>query len=94
MATNGAKVLQETEVDENSAREALTGNVAEVARKRRVVYCPECGGDRMYRVERRGLLRRRVFPIFGFYPWVCKGCGREVLLRKRNRRRRTRKPVE
>ena len=79
-------------MNENSASGAQAGNGVEIAQKRDVVYCPSCGGDRMYRTDRRGLLRRSVFPIFGLYPWVCKGCGREAMLRKRNRRRR-RTPV-
>jgi predicted RNA-binding Zn-ribbon protein involved in translation (DUF1610 family) len=85
---DGAKVFEETEVNETGAREAHAGNGVKIAQKRDAVYCPNCGGDRTYRIERRGLLRRSVFPIFGLYPWVCKGCGREALLRKRNRRRR------
>jgi predicted RNA-binding Zn-ribbon protein involved in translation (DUF1610 family) len=80
-------------VNEDSAREALAGDVVATAQKRDVVYCPNCGGDKTYRIERRGLLRRSVFPIFGLYPWVCKGCGHEALLRKRNRRRRRRTPA-
>ena len=93
MGTNKRKVVQETKVSENSAGGALVGNIVEMAVKRDVVYCPECGCDRMYRIERIGFLRRRVFPIFGFYPWVCRDCGREVMLRKRNRRRRRHNPV-
>jgi len=42
----------------------------------------------MYRLERRGIFQKNVFPFFGFYPWQCKGCGAEAMLRKRNRRRR------
>lgn len=55
---------------------------------RDVVCCPTCGGDHVHRLERKGLVQRKVFPLFGFYPWHCKGCGAEVMLRKRNRRRR------
>jgi hypothetical protein len=86
-------MVQETAVSENSARGALGGNVFEMAAKRDVVYCPECGCDRVYRIERVGFLRRRVFPIFGLYPWVCRECGRETMLRKRNRRRQKRSSV-
>jgi hypothetical protein len=39
----------------------------------------------MYRRERRGILERNLFPVFGLYPWLCKGCGAEVMLRKRKR---------
>ena len=80
-------------MSEDSARGALAGNVVEMGAKRDGFYCPDCGGDKVYRIERRGIFRRRVFPIFGFYPWVCKDCGRETLLKKRNRRRRRHSPV-
>lgn len=79
-------------VAEESARGALAENVVEMGRSSDLVYCPACGGDRMYRVERKGILQKRVFPIFGFYPWQCKECGAETQLRKRNRRRRKRIP--
>jgi hypothetical protein len=39
----------------------------------------------MYRRERRGILEKNLFPVFGLYPWQCKGCGAEVMLRKRKR---------
>ncbi len=75
-------------MDGESAREAPAGNIFEVSRNRDVVYCPACRGDRVYRVERKGLIEKKVFPIFGFYPWQCKDCGTELMLRKRKRRRR------
>jgi hypothetical protein len=42
----------------------------------------------MYRLERSGLVQKWVDPILGFYPWQCKACGAEAMLRKRHRRRR------
>lgn len=76
------------DVSEESARGALAANVVEMARRKDQVYCPICGGDRMYRVERRGFLRRAIFPLVGYYPWQCKECANEAMLRKRNRKRR------
>lgn len=73
---------------EESARGAPLENVVEMGRSRDAVYCPACRSDRMYRLERRGIFQKNVFPFFGFYPWQCKGCGAEAMLRKRNRRRR------
>lgn len=75
-------------MSEESARGALATNVVEMGRRKDTVYCPICGGDRMYRVARRGFLRRGVFPLVGYYPWQCKDCGNEAMLRKRNRRRK------
>jgi transposase-like protein len=75
-------------VSEESARGALAKKVLEMGKREDLVYCPACGADRVYRIERRGFLRRRIYPIFGFYPWQCKECGYEVMLRKRNRKRK------
>jgi predicted RNA-binding Zn-ribbon protein involved in translation (DUF1610 family) len=80
-------------VAEESARGALAGNVVEMGKSGDLVYCPACGGDRMYRLERKGILQKKMFPFFGFYPWQCKECGAEALLRKRKRRRRKRTAV-
>jgi predicted RNA-binding Zn-ribbon protein involved in translation (DUF1610 family) len=79
-------------VAEESARGALAGNVVEMGRTRDVVYCPACGGDRMYRLERKGIIQKSIYPFFGFFPWQCKECGNEVMLRKRNRRKRKHVP--
>ncbi|MGA2339944.1 MAG: hypothetical protein ABSF75_08615 [Terracidiphilus sp.] len=64
------------------------GNAVEMGRSSDAVCCPACRSDWMYRAERRGILQKSVFPYFGLYPWHCKGCGAEVMLRKRYRRRR------
>ena len=73
---------------EEGARGALAEEIVRAGKRRDLVYCPACGGDRVYRVERRGILQKRVYPILGFYPWQCKECGAVVMLRKRNRLRR------
>jgi len=59
-----------------------------MSRNRYAVYCPACGSDRVYRLERKGLVQKTVYPIFGLYPWQCKKCLAEVMLRKRHRLRR------
>jgi ribosomal protein L37AE/L43A len=50
--------------------------------------CPKCGNDRPRRLERKGWLQQRFYPLFGYYPWQCRGCRAVFLLRKRFRRRR------
>jgi len=67
---------------------AISGNVLEMGKKKEVVFCPVCGADQLYRMARVGFMRRHVFPLFGYYPWQCKECGGEAMLRKRNRRHR------
>ena len=76
-----------SKVSENRARGAAAGKIVEMGEQPDLVFCPRCKSDRVYRLERMGLLRREVYPIFGYYPWQCKACGHEMMLRKRNRRK-------
>jgi ssDNA-binding Zn-finger/Zn-ribbon topoisomerase 1 len=55
------------------------------------VSCPECGADRLRRVERKGFMQERVYPLFGYFPWYCRECRQYSLLRKRSRRKSSRK---
>jgi ribosomal protein L37AE/L43A len=45
--------------------------------------CPHCRREQLARIARRGFLRQKLFPAFGFYPWECSMCRRQFLLRKR-----------
>ncbi|HEV2280257.1 MAG TPA: hypothetical protein VGS02_18905 [Acidobacteriaceae bacterium] len=45
--------------------------------------CPACRHEQLARIARRGFLRQRLLPIFGYYPWECSMCRRQFLLRKR-----------
>jgi hypothetical protein len=67
---------------------ALAVSLVEADRSRDKVYCPACRSDRMYRMDRRGILQKNVFPFFGLFPWQCKNCQAEAMLRKRKRRHR------
>jgi hypothetical protein len=51
------------------------------------VLCPNCGGSHPRRLERKGFLQERVYPLFGYYPWVCGACKSTFLMRKRYRRK-------
>lgn len=53
--------------------------------------CPQCGGDRPRRLERKGFLQTRIYPLFGYYPWMCMDCKAVFLARKRYRRKSKRK---
>jgi hypothetical protein len=55
------------------------------------VICPECGSDHPRRLQRKGFLQTRIYPLFGYYPWVCGGCKTTFLMRKRHRRKSRRK---
>gem|GEM_PF-3002280 len=52
------------------------------------ILCPECGCDRMTRIARVGLVRRFVYPMFGYFPWRCRRCGTIALLKHRYQRHR------
>jgi hypothetical protein len=73
---------------EERARRAPTANLVEKRLNPGAVCCPACRSDHVYRAGRRGLLQTRVLPMFGFYPWQCKGCGADVMIRRRGRRHR------
>lgn len=47
------------------------------------LVCPGCGHEQLARIARRGFLRKKVYPLLGFYPWECAMCRKEFLIRKR-----------
>jgi hypothetical protein len=51
------------------------------------MHCTKCGSD-MRRLMRESFLQRKVYPLFGFYPWECPLCRVPVLLKKRHLRRK------
>jgi hypothetical protein len=64
----------------------------ELAQKRkawREVICRCCGSDRVYRLFREGFLQKKIYPMFGFYPWRCRTCATTMMLQKRKRAKRT-----
>jgi hypothetical protein len=71
-------------MSEAMARPVLAGNIVEVNSASERVHCDECGSDEVYRTIRKGLFQEKIYPLFGFYPWRCKGCGLRLMLRKRD----------
>jgi hypothetical protein len=55
------------------------------------VACPHCGTTRVRRVERKGFMQNRIYPMFGLYPWYCRECRTYSMLRRRYRRKSNRK---
>lgn len=51
------------------------------------MHCAKCGSE-MRRLMRESFLQRKVFPLFGYYPWECPLCRVPVLFKKRHLRRR------
>ena len=72
---------------EASTHSAVAGHLVEMTAAKDRVYCQKCGSDRVYRVERKGFMQKMIYPLFGYYPWRCKGCRDHVMLHKRNRAR-------
>lgn len=54
------------------------------------MICPKCHSFRIRRIRREGFLRKRLAPIFGYYPWRCSTCGTVQLLKARGKRARRR----
>jgi ribosomal protein S27AE len=46
--------------------------------------CPQCGADHLHRLEREGFLQKRIYPLFGYYPWRCSKCRGYFMLKKRS----------
>jgi hypothetical protein len=53
------------------------------------MVCRKCRGTELVRIKRRGFLRGRILPRFGFYPWRCNTCGTERVYHARSNRNRT-----
>jgi hypothetical protein len=47
------------------------------------MVCKNCGAqDALRRQHRRGFFQRRLFPIFGLFPWECVLCRKVKLYRQ------------
>jgi hypothetical protein len=49
------------------------------------MQCIKCKTDgTLSRTKRAGFLEEHIFSYIGYYPWLCSGCKRRILLKKRN----------
>lgn len=46
-------------------------------------YCKFCHSTDVLRIARHGFLQRKVYSLFGFFPWECPHCRRISLLADR-----------
>jgi DNA-directed RNA polymerase subunit RPC12/RpoP len=60
-------------------------------KKRHHVVCPRCGSNHLSRLSRVGFLQKKIYPIFGYFPWQCTGCKGRVMIKKRGGTRRSKK---
>jgi DNA-directed RNA polymerase subunit RPC12/RpoP len=49
--------------------------------------CPNCQSDVFIRSEQRDILEKKIYPLFGYFPWRCKQCGARVFKRTRGDRK-------
>ena len=77
-------------MSDGSRGEAAQGFVEKTGAGTKVL-CPECGGDHPRRLERKGFLQSKIYPLFGYFPWHCPECKSTYMLRKRHRRKSKRK---
>ncbi len=49
--------------------------------------CVVCARGKLRRSERRGILERIVYSLFGYYPWRCTYCRRRTFFRDRGQGR-------
>ena len=56
------------------------------------MQCSRCGSE-MRRLMRESFLQRKVYPLFGYYPWECPICRQPILFKKRVSRKRRSKTV-
>ena len=62
----------------------VVGAVAEEGvEKRQSTQCPRCGSNYLRRMSRVGFWEEKIYPIFGYFPWRCSGCGGNFLIKKR-----------
>lgn len=50
-------------------------------------YCKFCQSTDIFRIARHGFLQRKVYKIFGLYPWECPHCRRISILADRGNTR-------
>ena len=81
--TRRALAVSFGEVKAGKIVEVKTVSIVEANSANERVLCDECGSDKVHRIFRKGFLQKRIYPLFGFYPWRCKGCGLCLMLRKR-----------
>jgi DNA-directed RNA polymerase subunit RPC12/RpoP len=73
-------------VQQGAAPGAFAGELVESASSKGQVQCKYCGNGRVFRIFREGYLQEKIYPIFGYFPWKCKTCGKSMMLRVRNKR--------
>lgn len=59
-----------------------------MSNKRSARICKTCHSADIHRITRRGFFQRKVYALFGLYPWECPHCRQISMLRDRGFRRK------
>ena len=51
------------------------------------MHCKKCGSS-LRRVSRNGFWQKKVYTLFGFYPWECPICRKTTMHKKQLQRRK------
>ena len=49
------------------------GILSRIVKGQNAAHCRRCS-TKMRRLNRKGLLAKKLFPYFGYYPWECPVC--------------------
>ena len=79
--------MEGTSVNNGETRAVLAGELVQTTSRTVQLQCKRCGSDRLFRLFRKGFMREKIYPLFGYYPWKCKICCEEMMFRKRHRSR-------
>jgi DNA-directed RNA polymerase subunit RPC12/RpoP len=82
--TRRALAVSFGEVKAGKIVEVKSVSIVEANSANERVHCDDCGSDEVYRIFRKGFFQQRIYPLLGFFPWRCKGCGLRLMLRKRD----------
>lgn len=55
------------------------------------MLCPKCGHERLHRAERHTFMEKKIFSLFGLYPWECGNCREHFMLKQRYEKARVRR---
>ena len=58
-----------------------------MSQRSKMRYCKFCQSTDIFRIARHGFLQKRVYNLFGLYPWECPHCRRISLLADRGNAR-------
>ena len=71
------------EVKAGNIVEVKARNIVEANSATSACIAMSAAATRSIASSARAFFSRKIYPLFGFYPWRCKKCGLRLMLRKR-----------